>query len=82
MRTEQRTKKVVQTYNVYIAKDGKEFESEDECKHHEMILDGTRVVCPHCNGNKDIGHVDAHYEWNTCPRCEGKGYLEKKTTWE
>jgi len=95
MRTEQRTRQVVQTYTVYIAKDGKEFDTEDKCKHHEMMLDGTRIVCPHCNGEKrfrgrfveaydnyDIGHVDAHYEWNTCPRCHGKGYLEKKTTWE
>ena len=94
MRTEQRTRQVTQTYNVYIAKDGKEFESEDACKHHEMILDGTRKVCPSCNGqggfkgkysppydNYDVGHVEGHYEWNTCPKCNGKGYLEKKITW-
>lgn len=91
--TRQRT--VVQDYNVYIAKDGKEFTSESECEHHEKLLDGTRIVCPECGGKKgwegrwippydnyDIGHVEGHYEWNTCPKCKGKGYLEKKVTWE
>lgn len=95
MKKETRQRTVVQDYNVYIAKDGKEFSSEEECRHHEMMLDGTRIVCPECHGEKrfrgrfvpeydnyDIGHVDAHYEYETCKRCGGKGYLEKKTTWE
>ena len=36
MKTEVRTKTVV--YNVYIAKDGKEFTSEEECINHEKYL--------------------------------------------
>ena len=93
MKTEVRQKTV--EYKVYIAKDGKEFDSEDKCKHHEMNLDGTRKVCEHCGGegrirgrlvneydNYDIGHVEAHYEYDICPKCGGKGYLEKKVTWE
>lgn len=95
MRTEIVTKMVPQSYKIYIAKDGKEFNSESECKHHEMILNGTRIICPKCHGakgfqgrfieaydNYDIGHVDAHYEWTICDKCKGKGYLEKKVTWE
>lgn len=96
MRLETRQKMV--GYNVYIAKDGKEFDNEDACRHHEMILDGTRKVCTRCDGK---GYINSHYEeyldsvvnwgdgqyhtrWvsDTCPECGGKGYLEKKVTWE
>lgn len=65
---------------------------EDELK---MFEDGRRKVCPSCGGKKmfrgkwiepfdnyDIGHVDGHYEYETCKTCKGKGYLEKKETWE
>ena len=95
MRTETRQKTVVVDYKVYIAKDGKEFESERECENYEKMLEGTRKVCPRCHGeggwhgrwiepydNYDIGHVEGHYEWNTCPECGGKGYLDKVITWK
>lgn len=90
-----RQKTVVQDYNVYIAKDGKEFPSESACILYEKRLDGTIIDCPDCRGqgrfqgrfvpaydNYDIGHVDAHYEYETCKRCGGKGYLEKVITWK
>ena len=97
MRTDIRTKQITQTYKVYVAKDGKEFKYEDECKHHEMILDGTRIVCPKCNGKGKINeHCErvfdgglygdhqyhTYYTSDECPQCKGKGYLEKKVTWE
>ena len=94
MKIEQRQRTVVQDYKVYIAKDGQEFDSEDKCKHHEMILNGTRKVCEHCGGNggwqgkwiEPYDHWDGpmggYHEWHTCPQCKGKGYLEKKVTWE
>lgn len=94
MKKETRQRTVVQDYNVYIAKDGKEFTSESECINHEKILDGTRIVCPECHGEKGYrgkwiepydhwdGPMGGYYEWHTCSRCGGKGYLEKKTTWE
>ena len=94
MRTVQRTRTIKQNYNVYIAKDGKEFDSEDDCKHHEMMLDGTRIVCPDCNGKGQWrtnyvpehdhweGKMGGYWEYETCKKCKGKGYLEKKVIWE
>ena len=97
MRKVTRQRTVVQDYNVYIAKDGKEFTSESECENHEKIIDGTRKECPECKGT---GRVNEHSEqvfdgglygdhqyhtyWTSdkCPRCGGKGYLEKVITWE
>ena len=93
MKKDVRTRTV--KYNVYVAKDGKEFDSENECKHYEMILDDTRKVCPECHGK---GVVIKEYEYDnyhsgvpetsiffpTCTKCNGKGYLEKKIkeVWE
>ncbi len=95
MRTEIRTKMIPQSYKVYIAKDGKEFTSDSECKNYEMMLDGTRIVCPECNGKGQVA-VEEEYDnyhtgapekttiYPTCKKCHGKGYLEKKTItiWE
>lgn len=93
MRTETRTKTV--EYKVYIAKDGKEFKTQDECKFHEKKLDGLIKDCPECNGKGEISeevieedyHTGAPYRthvWYSCPKCNGKGYLEKKIkeVWE
>ena len=94
MKQEVRTKTVKYNYNVYIAKDGKEFNTEDECIHHEMMLDGIRIVCPNCNGQgswktdyvPEYDHWDGtmggYWNYEKCPKCKGKGYLEKKVTWE
>lgn len=94
MRTDIRTKQVTETYKVYIAKDGKEFHDEEDCIHHEKILDGTRIVCPRCNGDGYIngryiepydhweGKMGGYYDCDKCPKCNGKGYLEKKVIWE
>ena len=93
MKKETRTKTV--EYDVYVAKDGKEFETEKECIHHEKILDGTRKVCPECEGkgyflteemdeNYHTGAPEKRVLKTTCKSCHGKGYLEKvlKETWE
>ena len=92
METKVRTKTV--EYKVYVAKDGKEFTSEEECISHEKILDGTRIICPSCGGKggwqgkwiEPYDHWDGpmggYYEHHICERCQGKGYLDKKITWE
>lgn len=92
METKVRTKTV--EYNVYVAKDGKEFISEEECVNHEKILDGTRIICPSCGGKGGCrgkwiepydhwdGPMGGYYEHHTCEKCKGKGYLDKKVTWE
>ena len=93
MKKEVRTTTV--EYNVYIAKDGKEFNSPEECENYEMILDGTRIVCPKCNGKGKIATKEKYDNYHTgapeiytiypiCKKCNGKGYLEKKIieVWE
>ena len=93
MKKETRTKTV--EYDVYVANDGKEFETEKECIHHEKILDGTRKGCPECKGkgyflteemdeNYHTGAPEKRVWKTTCKSCHGKGYLEKvvKETWE
>lgn len=92
-----RQKTVVQDYNVYIAKDGKEFTSEDECINYEKIQEGSRMVCPECKGKGRInehteqlfdggmyGDHQYHTYWKSdeCPRCKGKGYLDKVIDWK
>ncbi len=94
MEVDQRERTVVQNYNVYIAKDGKEFNDEEDCINYEKILDGTRIVCPECHGEgswrtdyvPEYDHWDGtmggYWNYEKCPRCKGKGYLDKKVTWE
>lgn len=94
MRTETRKRTVVQEYNVYIAKDGKEFTYKDDCENYEKMLNGERKVCPKCGGKRYVneryikpydhweGQMGGYWEHDTCPMCNGKGYLEKTTKWE
>lgn len=98
MKEEKRTKMVPQEYLVFIAEDGKEFASKEECIIHEKIQKGTARVCPDCKGKKHrdyivrefdpMWHPDEGYrnverkEYGECPTCKGKGYQEKKETWE
>lgn len=76
-------------YEVYIAVDGKEFESMQECLDYEKTL--KKVTCNKCRGNGrvqgkfvedfynyDIGHIPAHYEWDECKKCKGYGYIYLK----
>lgn len=94
MKTVERTRTVVEKYNVYISKDGQEFTDEEKCKHHEMLLEGTRIVCPDCGGKGRWrteyvpeyehweGKMGGYWKYKECERCHGKGYLEKKVRWE
>jgi len=84
-------------YEVYIANDGTEFDNEQECIHHDKIYEGSRKVCETCGGSGYVNHRTQRYfdggmygdhQWHDretsdeCPTCKGKGYLEKKISWE
>ena len=90
-----RKRTVVQEYNVYIADDGREFDSERECTDYELRKKGDRITCPRCGGcgytderwvgpgyDSSFGVIEGHFARTTCDKCHGKGYLDKKTTWE
>ena len=92
MRKETRQKTV--TYDVYVANDGEEFSTEEECVGHEKMLSGERKICPECHGQGWVygryippydhwdGPMGGYHETHKCEKCNGKGYLEKKVTWE
>lgn len=97
MITVNKTRTVVQEYKVYVAKDGVEFTSQEECINHEKFIDGERITCSNCGGRGRINERTERYfdggmygdhkyhsrvESDTCPICNGKGYLDKKVTWE
>lgn len=91
MRIEDRTKVV--HYNVYIANDGREFETESACRDYEKRLNGERKTCEFCGGKGYISEgwhdvrneLTCQYErveyTHKCPKCDGKGYLERKEVW-
>ena len=78
--------------------DGKEFLDPDDCTAHEKIAKGLAKVCPECNGKRYRNYIEHDFDpvWHSgegyrsiemekygkCPTCKGKGYLEKKVTWE
>ena len=93
MKTEVRQKTV--DYKVFIADDGKEFDTKKECVHHERILKGEIMECPECHGEGRTSEWEEYDNYHTgvrerslifpiCKRCHGKGYLEKKIkeVWE
>ena len=87
------TRKKTVEYVVYIAKDGKEFNSKKECIFYEKKLDGDIIDCPECHGT---GKVESYYEYDnyhtgvvervlthpTCKKCKGRGYLEKTIVYQ
>lgn len=92
---EVKTRLVEQKY--FVAFDGKEFGSMRECQEYEdhlkRIKEGTRIICPSCGGKGGFqgkwiepyehwdGPMGGYYEWTTCKKCGGKGYLDKHEEW-
>lgn len=91
MKKEIRTKTV--EYPVYITDDGKEFDRKQDAVIHEKLLSGEIKECPECHGKGQVLEEQEYDNYHTgvpekstffvtCTRCNGKGYLEKKVTWE
>jgi DnaJ-class molecular chaperone len=91
MKKEVRQKMI--NYDVFISDDGKEFDTKKEALLHDRLIRGEIKMCPECKGT---GKVEEWEEWEnyhtgmpersllhvTCQKCNGKGYLEKKTVWQ
>lgn len=88
-----KTRFVEQEY--YVSFDGKEFTDKEECERHESLERGDIKTCPECKGVKTItknndmdgagnyGSRDGVSYWQEkCPKCSGRGYLEKKEVWK
>lgn len=75
----------------YETTDGRVFTEIGLAENHQAILDGKRITCPACNGQKgkyqdtspinyDLGgyHAPPKIEFVPCEKCNGRGYLELK----
>lgn len=73
----------------YIAIDGTKFKTMEACQEYEKTLKVTKRKCKKCHGvglvqgkwiepfyNYDIGHIEGHYQYDTCPDCNGNGYKQ------
>lgn len=59
MRTEMRTRQKPEYYNVYIADDGTEFTSRQECVSYEFQLEKDKRKLPYCSGEDMEGNYAA-----------------------
>jgi len=86
-------KQKVVKYPVYIADDGKEFDNREDALIHDKLIHGKIKECPECHGKGQVLEEQEYDNYHTgvpekstffvtCTRCKGKGYLEKKVTWE
>ena len=78
----------------YVAFDGREFDTMTQCDDYEKRKRGDRVTCSLCNGQGHISdgwhqvlneltyqYEDVEYT-HPCPKCKGKGYLDRAEVWE
>ena len=64
----------------YKAKDGRIFDEEKSCIHHEKMLSGERKTCQSCGGRGEV--PDGFGVRNIkCGTCSGKGWVEKFEVW-
>lgn len=80
--------------NKYVAFDGTEFDTECQCQDYEKRKLGDRIPCSNCNGRGYISEgwhevrneLTFQYEkveyTHKCPKCDGKGYLDKVVEWK
>jgi hypothetical protein len=68
---EKKKKSIIVEKNVYVTKDGKEFDIESDAQFHEDILNDKKRICSNCNGK---GYINERAEsvWvNTLQNIQG-----------
>jgi hypothetical protein len=73
--------KVIVPVEKFKSKDGKIFDTEEQCIHHEEIRDGIRKICPSCLGSKKVDPYGDGRVFHSCTQCGGKGYVKKQESW-
>ena len=80
--------------NKYVAFDGHEFDTYSQCDDYEKRKRGVRITCSLCNGqgyiskgsHQVLNELTYQYETveytNSCPKCKGKGYLDRVEMWK
>lgn len=68
--------KVIVQVEKYKANDGKVFDKESDCIHHELIIKVVRRVCTWCDGSGKVPDAGNCY-YITCDGCDGRGWQER-----
>lgn len=58
------------------------FKTEQECIHHEKMLQGIRKICPECKGTKEVDQTGDGRSFSKCDTCSAKGWVEKEEVWK
>lgn len=76
-------KKITKTVEItqYQTDDGLVFDTLGQAEHHEKMKAGIRKVCPSCDGEREYSPSGDGRDIITCPKCQGKGWVEKKEVW-
>lgn len=77
MKTETRTRQKPEYYNVYIADDGTEFTSRQECVSYEFQLEKDKRKLPYCSGED----IEGYYADLWYIKSEEEFEWLKKTKW-
>lgn len=71
--------KVIVSVEKYKSNDGRVFDKEADCIHHELMASGVRRICAWCHGDKKVPDAGNCY-YIKCDGCDGKGWQEKYET--
>jgi DnaJ-class molecular chaperone len=74
--------KIVVPVEKFQTSDGCIHNSYEDAENSEKMSAGIRIVCPECGGHKKVDPYGDGREFVSCPKCSGKGFLEKETVWK